>query len=306
MQQLLLIPICLAIGFLLQKNSEFKKTGPALLNYLIIHLCLPALILGTVPGIFRTNTLGSMIFPALMPWLLFFGAMIFVWFIGQAFSWDREKTAAMTLAAGLGNTSFMGIPLTDAIYGSASLPTVMILDQLGSFLVLSTLASIYGAAISHGKLDLVGVAKRMLVYPPFLALMAALILVYFPAFDQFNNLLGKLGSPLVPLAVVSCGMQITVKWDEVRSHARELISVLAFKMFLFPAAILFLYVFAFGQQGFETQVTITEAAMAPMFSAAIIATRFHLKPRLVSLVIFVGVVLSLITVPLWAHFIRWI
>ena len=52
------------------------------------------------------------------------------------------------LVGGLANTSFVGLPMIEAFYGTADLPIGILIDQLGTYLVLSTLgiavAAYYG------------------------------------------------------------------------------------------------------------------------------------------------------------------
>ena len=47
-------------------------------------------------------------------------------------------------------------------------------------------------------------------------------------------------------------------------------------------------------------VAVLQAAMAPMISAAILAEQFHLEPELANAVLGIGILLSLVTVPLWS------
>ena len=46
---------------------------------------------------------------------------------------------ALMLAGGLANTSFVGLPMIEAFFGAPSMATGILIDQLGTYLVLSTL-----------------------------------------------------------------------------------------------------------------------------------------------------------------------
>jgi predicted permease len=48
-------------------------------------------------------------------------------------------------------------------------------------------------------------------------------------------------------------------------------------------------------------IAVLEAAMAPMISAAILAEQHNLEPQLANAVLGIGIVLSLVTVPLADH-----
>ncbi|HAI80845.1 MAG TPA: transporter, partial [Chryseobacterium sp.] len=47
-------------------------------------------------------------------------------------------TGALIMCAGFGNTSFVGIPVIQSLFGENGLKTVMLVDQPGSFVALST------------------------------------------------------------------------------------------------------------------------------------------------------------------------
>ena len=54
------------------------------------------------------------------------------------------------------------------------------------------------------------------------------------------------------------------------------------------------------QRGAKTQVTVFEAGMAPQIGGSIVAIQYGLDPRLISLMVGVGTVLSFVTLPaLW-------
>jgi predicted permease len=66
-----------------------------------------------------------------------------------------------------------------------------------------------------------------------------------------------------------------------------------------PALVLALFSGALGAGGLHIQVTIFEAAMAPMIGASIVALEHKLDPPLVTLMVGIGIPLSFLTLPLW-------
>jgi predicted permease len=66
-----------------------------------------------------------------------------------------------------------------------------------------------------------------------------------------------------------------------------------------PALIYLLYVVILQQHSKPIQVSIMEAAMAPMITASILATSHGLKPRLSSMMIGFGIPLSFVTLIFW-------
>jgi predicted permease len=77
---------------------------------------------------------------------------------------------------------------------------------------------------------------------------------------------------------------------------------LGYKLLLAPGLIWLLYVVILDVTGTVTQVTVFEAAMAPMITAGIIAIDHDLEPRLVTLMLGIGIPLSFVTLHLWHRF----
>jgi predicted permease len=63
---------------------------------------------------------------------------------------SREQLGALALCCGLGNTSFVGLPLIEAIAGKEALGPAAVVDQLGSFLALFVFAIPFAAYLARG------------------------------------------------------------------------------------------------------------------------------------------------------------
>lgn len=139
-------------------------------------------------------------------------------------------------------------------------------------------------------------------FPPFISLLVALLLIPVEYADSFSVLLRRLGDTLAPLALLSVGMQLRL--GHLAEHGRNLALGLGFKLLLAPLLIYLLYVQLFGAQGQAIQVTLFEAAMPPMITAAIVASEHDLDPPLANLMVAVGLMLSFITLSGWWYFWR--
>ena len=201
------------------------------------------------------------------------------------------------LVGGLGNTSFFGLPMVEAYYGEAGLSTAIVADQLGSFLTLSVLGITVAGLYSSGRPTATEIALRILRFPPFIALVIAFALIPFEYAPWFSALLKRLGDTLAPLALLSVGLQLRL--GHVAEHGRNLALGLGFKLILAPLAIYLLYVQLFGAQGQAIQVTLFEAAMPPMITAAIVASEHELDPDLANLMVAVGLLVSFVTLYGW-------
>ena len=117
------------------------------INGFVINVSLPALTLLQIHDIKLQSTLAYAI---AMPWLLFTFAVLFFWSVSKLLHFTPATTGGLILVAGLGNTSFVGLPMIETFYGTHGIPVGILIDQLGTYLVLSTLGIAVAALFSSG------------------------------------------------------------------------------------------------------------------------------------------------------------
>ena len=268
--------------------------APATLNSFIIHVSLPSL---TLLYIHELKLSGDVLLIAAMAWLVFGLSAGFFWLIGRLLRLSRSTVGALMLTGGLGNTSFFGLPMIEAYYGHEGIVSGIVADQLGSFLVLSILGITVAGIYSSGRPGIGEITRRVITFPPFIALVIALLLIPLEYAPWFTTLLKRLGDTLAPLALVSVGLQLRL--GHLRGNIRNLAIGLGFKLLLAPLLVYLLYVQLLGASGKAIQVTLFEAAMPPMITAAIIATEHELDPELATLMVAIGLMISFVTLSVW-------
>jgi len=295
MNNLVLLGACFVIGMLLRYSGRLPANAHVSLNGFIIHVSLPALTLLAVHRLAFDKTLLA---PAAMAWIMFGLGCVFFWWIGRVMKLRAATIGALILTGSLANTSFIGVPMIEAYFGGHGVGLGLFIDQAGTYLVLSTLGLLVAAIYSQGSRPTArAITKKVFTFAPFLAFMAALLLlpVTYPAW--IATLLDRLGGTLVPLALVSVGFQI--QFGESRGRVRELILGLAFKLIAAPMVIGLLYAGLFGGRGEMIQITLFEAAMPPQIGGAIVAMDHDLDPQLVTLMVGIGIPLSFLTLFAW-------
>jgi predicted permease len=296
MYNFILIFVFLFLGIVLQKVKRFPTSIYKILNKIVIYLCLPALALYYIPKI-KLDT--HLLYPIGVAWISFIVAFLFFGFLGYKFNWSRKLTGCLILTAGFGNTSFLGFPIIQALYGEEGLKTAILVDQPGTFVVLSTLGVIVATLYSTGNPNGVYIAKKIIFFPPFIAFLLACFMNFFHFdFHQYLQIgLLKIGSVMTPLAMLSVGLQL--HFDKKSQHWKFLRLGLFYKLILTPALIYLLYVVVFDEHSKMIQVSVMEAAMAPMISSSIIAASHGLKPKLCSMMVGFGIPISFITLVFW-------
>lgn len=296
MDNILLIFLCLLLGFGMQRIAAFPKNGHLALNQFIIYVALPALALFYIPKISITTNL---LYPLGIAWIGFVLSFIFFYVIGKKLGWPNRLIGCLVITAGLGNTSFVGFPIIQALYGEEGIKTAIIVDQPGSFVVMATLGIITAGIFAKGDSNSSEIIKKILFFPPFIAFVVACVMniLKFDFNEHFETVFQKLGATVTPVALVSVGSQLKI--DKRSQHWKFLRLGLFFKLIITPAIFFLLYKILLGGKGLMVDVSIMESAMAPMITGAILASNYGLKPKLSSMMVGIGIPLSFATLAIW-------
>ncbi|MCC5814080.1 MAG: AEC family transporter, partial [Leptospira sp.] len=236
---------------------------------------------------------GELIYAALMPWIVFFLAFIIFWSLFLLGYISRKIAGVLILTAGLGNTSFVGLPLIQAYFGSEYLGVGIIADQLGTFLCLGTVGVVFAFYAKEGIFRFKEMGKMIFLFPPSIALILAVLLRPFEYPIWLSEILLRLGDTLTPLALFSVGMQLSLR--EAKGRKIILSIALVYKLIFAPIFIYILYKIVIGLEGTSTNVIVFEAGMAPMVTSSIIAIENDLEPELAALILGSGILLSFLT-----------
>ena len=299
MEKTLPFLILLAAGQIMRRLPGFPADTDRALNLYVIYVALPALVLVQVPRLALSRDL---LVPVLMPWAVVLFSGLLVWGVCRLARWPREITGALLLLVPLGNTSFLGIPMVEQFFGDSGIPYAILYDQFGSFLALSTygtvILALYGGM---GKPRPMEILKRIVLFPPFLALAAALILHGTVLPGWLLAMLEMTARSLVPVVLVAIGFQL-----RLRMPAAEVLPFAAgLGIRLLVTPLVFALVCALlGFSGPAVQVALFETAMPPMVTAGALASVAGLKPRLSSALVGFGIIASFLTLPLIHHLIK--
>ena len=294
MDNIIMLFACLSIGMGLRQFNRVPDQAHVSINAFIINVSLPAVTLLQIHAVHLNR---SLLYAALMPWLLFAASALLFWYLGRALKLSRPTTGALAVLGGLGNTSFIGLPMIESFYGVAGIPVGIIIDQLGSYLALSTIGILVICSYSDSSVSNREIVKRIATFPPLLGLLIALALIPVSYPGWIIGVLSRLAGTLAPLALVSIGLQL--RFGGLAGKRAPLVMGLGCKLVVGPLLILIIYAGVMGLHGRTTQVTLFEAAMAPQIGGAIVATQYGLDAQLISLMVGIGTILSFLTLPLW-------
>ena len=292
---LLLILCFFAGGYLLKGSLSDPGRWSLQLNRYIINLALPALVLQVIPALELRQ---DMLLMLISPWLIMGVSAAAVVLFQRIYQWDRQTFGAALILAALGNTGFLGFPLIQAFFTEQQLGAAVIFDQFGSFIGLCTYATFLIAYFSgSGLVQPSAVIKRIVLFPPFVALIVSL---WLPAnlFDGFlENTLDILSWTIMPCAMISIGLQFSFRAHP--SLIRPVMFVLLLKMVLAPLVVLTVGLLI-GSPDWLLDVAIFEAAAPPMVTPAVMLIASGLAPRFAASTLGFGTLIALLYLPLLA------
>ena len=295
MSSLAFILVCLAVGLALQRSSQVPPNAARVLNFYAIYIALPAMVLTEIPKLTLDQ---EALLPVIATWLVMALTAFLVWLTARWLRWSRPVTGAMLLVVPLGNTSFMGIPLIEALLGSQALPYAILYDQFGTVIALNTYGVLVAAWYSGQKPAWSSLVKTIVTFPPFVAFCVAVLVLLSPwQFPQWwSSTTDRIALSMAPVVMVAVGLQ----WH-LRLEHRALTPMaagLTIKLVLVPALVLGVFML-WGLDSLASRTMVLQAGMPVMITAGVLAISHNLAPRLVSSLVGYSLLLSLVSVSLW-------
>lgn len=290
----------LAAGLYFQRRPDFPvEKAIRWVNSYLFNIVLPALALLYIPQI---KPGWDLLIPISAAWFTFFLSWLVFGSLGRIFKWSPQVTGCLSIVAGLANTSFLGFPVVEALYGKTGLPVALLMDQGGSFLLVSSVAIVIGSIYSHESGNLSEIPWKILKFPPFGFLIATLImsLIGWKTPELLIPALQMIGKTMAPIALLAIGLRFKVEKADLTS--KFFWYGLGYRLILAPALVFLIYRNFLNPEELTFKITVLESAMAPMITGSIVAINYHLAPRLAALLSGLGMVISIGSILLWYFF----
>lgn len=285
------------VGFIL--GRKLPNTVPTRLAQWLFWVGVPISI---VAFLRRADLSGQIwIAPAIAYLAILLGAFLAWWGMkGQAYFrktiHQKSTQGSLLLAAMVGNTGYLGFPITLALVGQEYFAWALFYDMLGSLFGAYgfgiVLASHFGGSVgNHGQ-----IIKSIVINPALWSFGFGLLFraVTLPPFLESS--LEILGWGVIALTLVLIGMRLSQlnSWHRLPEAGISL----TIKMLIVPFVIGSTLPL-FGVTGEPAQVIVLQMAMPPAFATLVISETFNLDRDLAVTSLAVGSMGLLITLPLW-------
>jgi len=201
---------------------------------------------------------------------------------------------AFLLASGVGNTGYLGYPLTQALFGRAQLVKAVFYDIFGTVFVLFTVGIYFASKYGQGKQK--AWRQGLILAAPNLIALALGFAAYGVRLPTPINLaINSLAGATVAIIMLSIGVSLSGKLGRAGA-AVAAITIL--KLGIMPALALWLGA-ALALPPAITSVTLLQASMPIALMSFVIGDKYDLDRDFLSAAILVSTLLSLATIPLW-------
>jgi len=279
------------IGALLRATRVLRSADAKPLNAVIIYVGLPAFVFSAVHGAAFGLSTWRLV---LVSWLVF-GVTLALAFLAEKYlRLPSARAGGFLLASTLGNTGYLGYPLTAALLGAAAVPEAVFSDVFGTVFALVLVGLPIAAHFGNHAEKTPNPLRELLTFPAVLALGAALVLRPVALPEMVSHGLDLLASLVAPLIMLSVGLSLRPR--SVVHGAVALTVLVALKLVAAP-----LLALAFGStamSGVPLRVAVLEASMPSMMLTFVVGERYGLDTDFIASAIFVTTVLAAITVPL--------
>ncbi len=301
-ESILPIIVIISLGLFLTYKNWFSDETSRSISKLVVNVSLPALMISNIMGSFDKNKFIQMAGGFLVP----FSSIAICYFIAMAASnilkIKKGRKGTFESMFFNSNTIFIGLPVNMALFGSKSIPYVL-LYYIANTTFFWTLG-VYKISLdvpgsNHEKIFSLKTLKRI-VSPPLLGFITAIILILLniklPLFVMDSC--KYLGNLTTPLSMIFIGISIySVKFKDIKFD-RDLAGILLGRFVISPLTI-FLMAYFIPIPDLMKKVFIIQSAMPVMTNTPIVAKAYGADSRYAAVMVTVTTVLSMITIPVF-------
>lgn len=254
------------------------------MNKIIINVSLPALIFLTVHNARLGADLAKMPVYAV---IVMAACLAVAYLTGRLLKLSSPMMGAFLLVAAMGNTGYLGFPMTIGLFGQAELVKSVFYD-FGTVTLIFT-AGIILAEYFGDPEHKMNVIKEFITFPSVIALIAGLALNWLTLPGFVETGLDHLGAATVPLIMLTIGLSLEGK--KLGQYALPLGGVIVIKLLLSPV-FGFLAASAGGLSPADLNIVVLESSMPAVMLSLVVGLKYKLDTEFIALAILVTIIAS--------------
>lgn len=279
------------LGVALRATGILRREDARPVNQVIIYVGLPAFIFRAVySASLRVDLLGVVA----VAWVVFAVMLGLGWLAARLLKLPDEIAGGFIIAVALGNTGYIGYPITSALFGSSGLPEAIFFDVFGTVCALALVGLLVAQHFGHNQEARVNPIRELFTFPAVIALVIALALRAVPIPDPVMSGLDMLANMVAPLIMISVGLSLRARTLGEQAGPLAVLGVM--RLVVAPLIGFGIGVLLLGH-GPALRVTVLEAGTPAMMLTLVVGERFGLDTDFIASAIFATTAACAITLP---------
>lgn len=211
-------------------------------------------------------------------------------------SWSKPAQGSFLLSAMVGNTGYLGFPVTLTLVGEKYFGWALFYDMLGTMLGAYGLGVVLAARFGKEVKSSWQLVRAMVYNPALWSLGLGLALRQMPLPDGAERGLKGFAWSAIAFSVILIGMRLSqlTSWSRLKQASVSL----GIKMLVVPLVV-GIGLLQLGITGQPQLVIVLQMAMPPAFATLVLAEVFDLERDLTVTALAVGSTGLLLTLPVW-------
>lgn len=282
------------VGIALRAAKLVRREHAKVLNAVVIYAALPALVFGVAR---QTALSWDLLKVAAIAWVVGGAGFLVAWGLSRLLRLPKRTAAAFMLVTALGNTGYIGYPVTLMLLGNGAMPRAVFYDVFGTVAMLFTIGVMIAGRMGRreGPVSVVG---ELVKAPALVALLLGLASRLLPLPENVSAVvmdwLGIVANMTVPLVMISLGLTLSAAGFKGRLAAIGVSG--AVKLLLLPAVAIAAAMLLGESSGLR--LVMLQAGMPTMMLTLIVGERFGLDTDFIASAILATTVACIATVPL--------
>lgn len=291
----------ITVGYVLTSKGWFDDKTSKVFSKLVCNISLPCLMISDLMGNFDRNKLSSLGKGLIIPFFSIALCYLIAILVSKVIKVGKDRKGTFRSMFFVSNSIFIGLPVNLALFGSKSIPYVL-LYYIANTSFFWTIGA-YGIS-ADGQSKKASIFSKetfkRIASPPLMGFVVAIIFIMLNIkLPQFiMDTCKYFGNLTTPLSMLFIGITIySVDTSEIKI-SMDMAAIL-FGRFLISPILIFVMAYYFPVPELMKKVFVVQAAMPVMTNTAIVARTYGADHKYATVMTVVTTISSLVFIPIY-------
>ncbi|MBV7274398.1 AEC family transporter [Clostridium sp. PL3] len=295
------IVIMITVGYVLTSKGWFDEKTSKVFSRLVCNVSLPCLMISDLMGNFDKDKLNSLGKGLIIPFTSIALCYLIAIIVSKIIKVDKNRIGTFRSMFFVSNSIFIGLPVNLALFGSKSIPYVL-LYYIANTSFFWTIGAYGISADGQSKKSSIFSKEtfKRIVSPPLMGFVVALVFITLNVkLPQFiMDTCKYFGNLTTPVSMLFIGITIySVDTSEIKINI-DMVAIL-FGRFIISPILIFVMAHYFPVPELMKKVFVVQAAMPVMTNTAIVARSYGADHKYATIMTVVTTISSLVFIPIY-------